>query len=143
MNRILTCAAAACFLLLGSAAAGPGPITISPGETVTARVADDSSGFVELSRGPAQAQDSAPAADTVRFTFTATANGRMLDIRNGYAKAFHFKAVMFRGSRSAPTSICAIPPQLSSFEMWPEPLDRLELSKPSLSAPGDQTIGCS
>ena len=142
MNRTTALAMAGTFLLAASPAPAPNVLSIAPAETVTARVSDDSSGFVELSRGPTSAASQSDLApDTIRFVFTADGNKRMLTIRNGYTKALHFKAVMVRGKRSAPTSICTVLPNIASFEMWPQPLDRIELSAPTLTAGGQ--ISCS
>ena len=144
MNRTTSLAMAGFLLLAAAPAPAPNALSIAPAETVTARVSDDSTGFVELSRGPGSAASEGDAApDTIRFVFTADGDKRMLTIHNGYAKALHFKAVMHRGNRSAPTSICTILPHIASFEMWPHPVDRLELSAPILTAGGQMAISCS
>ncbi|MEA3038147.1 MAG: hypothetical protein QOE79_660 [Sphingomonadales bacterium] len=146
MTLIANVFAALLLAVAPQAAAAPSPLTIAPGETVTARVSDDGASLVEISRGPAptaKGDAAKPAENTIRFIF-ARANGdqRMLSIQNGYDRAFHFAARMFLGKRSAPTSICTIPPHLVSFENWQDPIDRLELSAPTLAAGGAGAFGC-
>ena len=147
MNMMLKAAALLLLLLAPEAAlAAPPPLTIAPGELVTARVSDDGTSLVEISREPAptaRGEPPQPAENTLRFTFTRMeGNQRMLFIQNGYDRTFHFVARMFFGKRAAPTSICSIPPHLASFEHWPHPIDRLELSAPTLNAGDAGAFSC-
>jgi hypothetical protein len=142
-------ALAAWLLVFGpqpAAPAAPAPLTIAPGETVTARVSDDGASLILISREPASTATGdppQPPENTLRFSFTRmNGNQRMLFIQNGYDRSFHFTARMFLGKKSAPTSICTIPPHLASFEHWPHPIDRLELSAPALSAGDASAFSC-
>lgn len=109
-------------------------ISIDPGETVTARIAGDPPGFVILSREtspPADAGEPSPVADNVvRFVLNSEGDHAILRVDSGYDRTFHYRAVMVRGERSMPTSICTVVPRLPGFETWPHYIDRLELSNP-------------
>ena len=53
----------------------------------------------------------------------------MLIIENGYDRALIFHARMTSGDRSTATDVCLVVPNNRSFEHWPHPIDRLELSQ--------------
>ncbi len=82
-------------------------LTIAPGETVTVRIADNDAGFVVLSRGQGEASG-ARAENTIRFSFVGTSGMLMLQVENGYARAFTYEARMVRGRRAERTSICPV-----------------------------------
>jgi hypothetical protein len=114
-------------------AADPAPVLrIELGETVTVRISESPAGFVELSRARGEAVGERDA-DTVRFTLSNMGGMTMLHAENGYARAFDYRARMFAGRRAANTSICTVMPGIASFESWPQPIERLELSAPRLS----------
>ena len=145
--RRLVALAALAFLSSAPAAAQDRVVSLSiaPGEIVTARVADDASGFVVIARATTDSSAAVnsphPAVDTLRFTFDQDGEQRMLRVENGYQRGFNYRARMFRGTRSAPTSVCTVMAGISTFESWPHPIDRLELSSPSLSEAAG-TIHC-
>jgi hypothetical protein len=118
----------------------PSPtLSIVPGETVTVRIAEDPAGFVIVDRSSGEPQGER-SADTLRFSFSDLGGMTMLQVENGYARAFDYRARMFLGRRSAPTSICTVMPGIMGFESWPHAIDRLELREPRLSEDAD--MGC-
>lgn len=131
------------LLIAGPAAAqeaAPAPtLSISPGETVTARMTPDGR-FVELSRARGEASGER-AADTVRFSFSDMSGMRMLNVENGYQRALLYRARMFIGGRSANTSICPVMGGIVGIESWGDPIDRLELREPRLLE-GDVPFNC-
>jgi hypothetical protein len=106
-------------------------LTLTPGETVTVRIASNPAGFILVSREHGEADGERPA-DTVRFTFTGGGQ-TMLQVENGYGQSFNYRARMTVGSRGANTSTCTVLPRIVTFESWPHRIDRLELSAPQLS----------
>ena len=107
-------------------------LSIAPGETVTVRIADNDRGFILLSRRRGEASG-ARAENTVRFSFSSAGGQMTLRTENGYARTFAYRAKMFRGRRSANTTICTVLPGLMGFEGWGDRIDRLELREPRLS----------
>jgi hypothetical protein len=122
------------LVLAAAPAAGQAPaatLSIAPGETVTVRIDGNPAGFVELSRERGEA--AGPRAEnTIRFIFNGGATP-MLQVENGYAQGFDYRARMIVGSRSAVTSVCTVMPRIMGFEGWQQRIDRLELSAPRLS----------
>jgi len=120
-------------------------LTLVPGETVTARVASDPPGFVILSRNVAASgasEGAAVAEGTIRFAFTSRGRESMLQVENGYDRVFHYRAVIERGDRSMPTTICTVVPHITGFESWPHAIDRLELSSPRFVETTPGMISC-
>jgi hypothetical protein len=109
-------------------------ISITPGEWVTVRVADNGSGFIELGR--TRGDPGPRAAGTIRFSFANLGGMRMLKTENGYTQAFNYRARMFLGRRSANTSVCSVMAGIIGFESWGDPITRLEFREPSLSDGG-------
>ena len=107
-------------------------LAIAPGETVTVRIADNDAGFVVLSRGPGAASGARPE-NTIRFSFGGMSGMLMLQVENGYARAFTYEARMVRGRRAERTSICPVLAHIVTIESWQDAIDRLELSAPRLS----------
>lgn len=135
MRRIFTLLGLLAIALPAAAAqeAAPAPtLSIAPGETVTVRIADNGRGFIELSRTRGEA-GGARAENTVRFSFSNAGGQMTLRTENGYAQTFDYRARMFRGRRSANTSICTVPPRIMGLEGWGDRIDRLELREPRLS----------
>ena len=125
----------------------PPALTISPGETVTARIVDNPPGFEVLGREAAslrlQVDPVAPAENTVRFTFgVLEGQGPVLRVQSGYDRHFEYRARMFRAERSATTSVCTVMPRIPGFEMWPHPIDRLELAEPRFVQVAEGRITC-
>jgi len=113
--------------------AAPTPtLAIAPGETVTVRIADNDAGFVVLSRGQGEASG-ARAENTIRFSFVGMSGMLMLQVENGYGRAFTYEARMVRGRRAERTSICPVLAHIVTIESWQDAIDRLELSAPHLS----------
>jgi len=136
--RALVIALSALAAIPATAFAQAPTLSISPGETVVARV--DEAGFVEVSREASdKAPESPPVGGTVRFIFTAIGDTRFLHVQNGYDRAFDYRARMFAGRQSAQTSICTVMPRIASIENWQQPIDRLELSDPRLSDQSEMT----
>jgi len=108
-------------------------VSIAPGETVTVRVADGQTGFIVVERSQGGVPRGRRAGDTVRFSFSEQDGNAMLNVENGYAEAFDYRARIHVGSRSARTSICTVMPRISTMEVWPDRIDRIELSEPRLS----------
>jgi hypothetical protein len=113
-------------------------LTLTPGETVTVRIASDPAGFILVSRERGEAAGEGPA-DAIRFIFTGGAH-TMLQVENGYPQSFNYRARLTVGSRAASTSTCTAMPQVMVLESWPHPIDRLELSAPRLS--DDAEMAC-
>lgn len=123
------------------------PIAIEPGETVTVRIVGDPAAFELVSRDPALVRLSpdpeSPAENTVRFTFVEVeGQGLILKVHSGYDRHFNYRAHMFRGEQSASTSVCTVMPRIPGFEMWPHPIDRLELSEPRFVEVSAGQISC-
>ncbi len=53
----------------------------------------------------------------------------MLIIENGYGRALVFHAEMTTALGTMPTDVCLVVPNDRSFEHWPDPISRLELSQ--------------
>ncbi len=68
----------------------------------------------------------------VRFSFLGLGNDRLLIVENGYERGLRYRAVMHRGDRSAPTDVCVVVPRRRSYEHWPHPIDRIDLSAMAL-----------
>ena len=135
--RLIVILLSLCVAALPAAAQNTAPaptLSIAAGETVTARITPDGQ-FVELGRARGEAS-SERAVDTVRFTFSDMNGHRMLNVENGYGRALAYRARIFVGSRSANASICPVMPRIMSMEMWPDPIDRLELREPRLFEAG-------
>jgi hypothetical protein len=83
------------------------------------------------------------AAGRVRLTLREVAgktpHDAMLSIENGYDRGFRYRAVMRRGTRSAPTDVCMVLPGKPGFEHWPFQIDAVDLADLRLVAwkPGD------
>ena len=122
-------------------------LIIAPGEMVTARITEDPPGFEVIGREPAtlrlDAHPAAAAPNTVRFTFgVIEGQGPVLKVQSGYDRHFDYRARMFRGDRSAQTSVCTVMPRITGFEMWPHPIDRLELTDPHFVQVVEGRIAC-
>ena len=66
----------------------------------------------------------------VSFSLSKTGSQRMLKVENKYDKALTYKARICFTNRKlcADTSVLQIPPGLSGFESWGDPIDRIVLS---------------
>jgi len=52
----------------------------------------------------------------------------MLVVENGQGRALRYRARMTVGGRTHATDVCVVLPHLPSYEHWPDPVQRLELS---------------
>lgn len=65
----------------------------------------------------------------VRVRFLSIAGQHMLlVVENGQDRALAFRARMTVGGQSRHTDVCIVLPHLPSYEHWPHPIERLELS---------------
>lgn len=113
-------------------------ITIASGERVTVRVDDEGRFSVVRRETSSSGEDTPVEPDTVRFMLGEMGPQTMLQVENGYGRGFEYRARMFRGARSARTSTCTVLAGMATYEAWPHPIDRIELSAPVLS-PGETT----
>jgi hypothetical protein len=149
MRRLTKAFALAAFAVAIPAAAQETalPITIAPGETITARIIEDPPAFELVARDTAaprlDPEAPPPPENIVRFTFaTLEGHGPVLQVQSSYDRHFNYRARMFLGERSAPTSVCIVMPRIPGFEMWPHPIDRLELSQPHFIQVAEGEISC-
>ncbi len=67
--------------------------------------------------------------DEVRVRFLSIAGQHsLLVVENGQARALAFRARMTVGGQARHTDVCIVLPRLPSYEHWPHPIERLELS---------------
>lgn len=135
MKRIAILAALALIAAAQPQAAEQATPTLTPGESVTVRIASNPAGFILVSRERGEAAGEGPA-DAIRFIFTGGSH-TMLQVENGYPQSFNYRARMTVGRRAASTSTCTAMPQVMVLESWPHRIDRLELSEPRLSDRAD------
>ena len=57
-----------------------------------------------------------------------TLSHSMLVVENGQRRALRYRARMTVGGRTHSTDVCVVLPHLPSYEYWPDPVERLELS---------------
>jgi hypothetical protein len=103
-------------------------INLEPGAHVNIQVEDGLItvvGSEPAAAGEKSADRTVPGQISLSFSGGAQS---MLVVRNGYDRALVYRARMHVGSRSAATSVCVVLPKLMSFEQWPHPIDKLELS---------------
>jgi hypothetical protein len=124
-----------------SASATVDRLSIAIGETVVVRLGEGGRGFVLVSRVREDPVGEVPA-DSIRFSFGSVAGQSMLSVENGYGRAFEYRARMFLGRRSATTSTCTVLPGMPTFESWPHPIERLELSRAALLTGRVEGIRC-
>ena len=80
---------------------------------------------------------------TVHISFTQSDTGFMLSLKNGTANTFKYDARMEVPEHGlVPTSACAVPANISSFEMWSDPIFKLVLSN-LRALPASGSISCS
>lgn len=82
--------------------------------------------------------------DHVKLSFAHFADraGVILLVENGYRRRLAYKAVMHRGARSAPTSVCSVAPGIVGVESWGDDLDAIELGSFTLDDSTDPTPMC-
>jgi hypothetical protein len=56
----------------------------------------------------------------------------LLIVENGYGEALVYRARMTQSGNTRPTDVCVVLPANRSYEHWPHPIDRIELSDFSL-----------
>lgn len=68
-------------------------------------------------------------ASQVRIRFLSLAGRHaLLVIENGQGRALSYRARMTQDGRTQPTDVCVVLPHLPSYEHWPHPIQRIELS---------------
>ena len=69
------------------------------------------------------------ARDVINLRFMSVAGRHtLLIVENGYAGALRYRARMTRDGQTRPTDVCVVLPSNRSYEHWPHPIDRIELS---------------
>jgi len=69
------------------------------------------------------------ARDVINLRFMSVAGRHtLLIVENGYAGALRYRARMTRDGQMRPTDVCVVLPSNRSYEHWPHPIDRIELS---------------
>jgi hypothetical protein len=77
-----------------------------------------------------------PAA-AVRIVFVPVAGGKstLLILENGHERAVAYRARIVRPGRAAEaTDVCTVMPERRSYEHWPYPIERIELTQIRLEA---------
>ncbi|MEA3031032.1 MAG: hypothetical protein QOG13_2357 [Sphingomonadales bacterium] len=65
----------------------------------------------------------------VRVRFMSIAGQHtLLVVENGQGRALSYRARMTVGGRTRSTDVCIVLPHLPSYEHWPHPIERLELT---------------
>ena len=68
-------------------------------------------------------------ADEVRLRLFSIADRHaLLVVENGQGRALAYRARMTANGRTQPTDVCIVLPHLPSYEHWPHPVERIELS---------------
>jgi hypothetical protein len=106
-----------------------GTVALTPGARVGIQLDDKGASSVDpgASAAAGETSDGKPAQGKISLRFSGGAQS-MLAVENGYDRALVYRARIHVGNRAASTSVCAVPPHLSSFESWPYPIDKIELS---------------
>ncbi|MEA3014366.1 MAG: hypothetical protein QOD42_2911 [Sphingomonadales bacterium] len=80
--------------------------------------------------GPADGSRPGPIPpDEVRLRFLSVSGQHsLLVIENGQGRALAYRARMTVNGQSRHTDVCIVLPRLQSYEHWPHPIERLELS---------------
>ncbi|TMJ20232.1 MAG: hypothetical protein E6G92_10915 [Alphaproteobacteria bacterium] len=82
-----------------------------------------------LPSAPASAPPPPVARDAVHLRFMSIAGRHsLLIVENGYGAALLYRARMTRDGQTRPTDVCVVLPSNRSYEHWPHPIDRLELT---------------
>jgi len=79
--------------------------------------------------GPEGVEPDPIPPDEVRLRFmTIAGQHALLVVENGRGRALAYRARMTAQGRTRPTDVCIVLPHLPSYEHWPHPVERLELS---------------
>ena len=78
--------------------------------------------------GVPEPQPIAPGVVAIKLV-SLGADSTLLVVENGYARGLAYRATMHVSGRARPTDVCEVMPGRFSFEHWPEPIARIDLSR--------------
>jgi hypothetical protein len=112
----------------------PAPAQVAPFEAAAVNTLWQTGKYKVGARSTGAGRDGVPetpsiAPDQIKLKMVEYPAGQtMLAVENGYAQGFVYHAVMYRGDRPQPTTVCLVMPGKRTMEHWPFKIDRLELS---------------
>jgi len=124
-----------------------GNLLLSPGDSITVRLAKNSDGWTpELVRAGAASASTAPGDGEIRVTVLPYKNGQlMMEVISRRPETLDYSAVMViptaTGGTPQATSVCSLQPGITVFEMWQQPIQQLALFdfRPT-TEPGCKTV---